>query len=133
MELFQAVPSSSILLSASPYEKLQWKVEEVVVDFDAVRVLMPLPAPFGAIWITLHFGPWRSSFECEPVTCSSCARRPAAAPVAPDGVRGRPYGWPAPKPTVDGPLLCEKASQPGCHRSEERRVGKECRSRWSPY
>ena len=20
-----------------------------------------------------------------------------------------------------------------CHRSEERRVGKECRSRWSPY
>ena len=21
----------------------------------------------------------------------------------------------------------------GCHRSEERRVGKECRSRWSPY
>src|ERR1035437_7193939 len=22
---------------------------------------------------------------------------------------------------------------PACHRSEERRVGKECRSRWSPY
>ena len=23
--------------------------------------------------------------------------------------------------------------KPGCQRSEERRVGKECRSRWSPY
>ena len=27
----------------------------------------------------------------------------------------------------------EKASQIGIPRSEERRVGKECRSRWSPY
>src|ERR1035441_1058691 len=87
MELFQAVPSSSILLSASPYEKLQWKVEEVVVDFDAVRALMPLPAPFGAIWCPLHFGPWRSSFECEPVTCSSCARRPRGRA---SGARWRP-------------------------------------------
>ena len=27
---------------------------------------------------------------------------------------------------------CPKMSN-GTHRSEERRVGKECRSRWSPY
>src|ERR1035441_4597697 len=87
MELFQAVPSSSILLSASPYEKLQWKVEEVVVDFDAVRVLMPLPAPFGAIWITLPFGHSRPSFGGEPVTCSSCARRPRGRA---SGARWRP-------------------------------------------
>ena len=26
-----------------------------------------------------------------------------------------------------------KISQTGMYRSEERRVGKECRSRWSPY
>src|SRR5256885_5226653 len=42
-----------------------------------------------------------------------------------------------------GLLLCPRgpvASEPGptaksrdCERSEERRVGKECRSRWSPY
>ena len=25
------------------------------------------------------------------------------------------------------------AGHAGCERSEERRVGKECRSRWSPY
>src|ERR1035438_6821654 len=75
------------VFKASPYENLQWKVEEVVVDFDAVRVLMPLPAPFGAIWITLHFGPGRSSFECEPVTCSSCARRPGGRA---SGARWRP-------------------------------------------
>ena len=27
----------------------------------------------------------------------------------------------------------ERAKQAGIKRSEERRVGKECRSRWSPY
>ena len=29
------------------------------------------------------------------------------------------------------PYFCEKYGNPS--RSEERRVGKECRSRWSPY
>ena len=29
--------------------------------------------------------------------------------------------------------LCEISSVAVTHRSEERRVGKECRSRWSPY
>src|SRR5574340_1204624 len=28
---------------------------------------------------------------------------------------------------------CSRAAAPVCGRSEERRVGKECRSRWSPY
>ena len=28
---------------------------------------------------------------------------------------------------------CGGCGYPGCDRSEERRVGKECRSRWSPY
>ena len=31
------------------------------------------------------------------------------------------------------PLLREKYSSYDIQRSEERRVGKECRSRWSPY
>ena len=31
------------------------------------------------------------------------------------------------------PRCCDVARQGGCDRSEERRVGKECRSRWSPY
>src|SRR6266542_6776821 len=30
-------------------------------------------------------------------------------------------------------LLCEEPTVIGAVRSEERRVGKECRSRWSPY
>src|SRR5260370_5844513 len=33
--------------------------------------------------------------------------------------------------TCFGDALCQSAST--CERSEERRVGKECRSRWSPY
>src|SRR5256885_2962142 len=31
------------------------------------------------------------------------------------------------------PLYCTEGLSPGVARSEERRVGKECRSRWSPY
>ena len=38
---------------------------------------------------------------------------------------------------VDDELLCDDCVADHCitcdHRSEERRVGKECRSRWSPY
>src|SRR3712207_9083139 len=30
-------------------------------------------------------------------------------------------------------LALQRAKATGGHRSEERRVGKECRSRWSPY
>ena len=30
-------------------------------------------------------------------------------------------------------FIIDKVSDNGGHRSEERRVGKECRSRWSPY
>ena len=30
-------------------------------------------------------------------------------------------------------IYLSAASRAMCHRSEERRVGKECRSRWSPY
>ena len=36
--------------------------------------------------------------------------------------------------TLDNlPLETEAVSPPVADRSEERRVGKECRSRWSPY
>src|SRR5256885_7229363 len=31
------------------------------------------------------------------------------------------------------PLSCASSSRTSANRSEERRVGKECRSRWSPY
>ena len=37
-----------------------------------------------------------------------------------------------PAPAFDLPLL-HQPDQRVSHRSEERRVGKECRSRWSPY
>ena len=32
---------------------------------------------------------------------------------------------------IDKEIIAKAAASP--HRSEERRVGKECRSRWSPY
>ena len=35
--------------------------------------------------------------------------------------------------SIIGALVRNEAMQYGVDRSEERRVGKECRSRWSPY
>ena len=35
--------------------------------------------------------------------------------------------------TEDGRTVFDETAQAFAHRSEERRVGKECRSRWSPY
>ena len=55
------------------------------------------------------------------------ARKPAASPVPGAGL---------PKPKAKAPPLPPMAGIPkpgGTSRSEERRVGKECRSRWSPY
>src|SRR2546425_12331499 len=34
---------------------------------------------------------------------------------------------------IEFPELCERICRLARERSEERRVGKECRSRWSPY
>ena len=52
----------------------------------------------------------------------------AVLPVAGFGTRFLPASKAIPKemlPIIDKPLVQ--------YRSEERRVGKECRSRWSPY
>src|SRR5256885_7602573 len=40
--------------------------------------------------------------------------------------------WPSTRTTRSAKLVCGSRSQIS-RRSEERRVGKECRSRWSPY
>src|SRR2546427_11006648 len=69
--------------------------------------------------------------------CLGPAARPLAAPffAAPapagtprgDGTRDRPWDLATALSGGRGRV------QPGDTRSEERRVGKECRSRWSPY
>src|SRR5260221_625422 len=63
-----------------------------------------------------------------------------AATVAPSGREGQlavvAYNVPTGAPLFDRPLPrlpVQLDSPPGQGRSEERRVGKECRSRWSPY
>ena len=41
--------------------------------------------------------------------------------------------WPGQGAEAKGKADIEKMAAALCKRSEERRVGKECRSRWSPY
>src|SRR5688572_32727012 len=49
-----------------------------------------------------------------------------------DDVQAAPLDDPLVLGLGDQPPLLERR-RPGLRRSEERRVGKECRSRWSPY
>ena len=64
--------------------------------------------------------------ECGAMAYNNCAsmpcpiRPPAMAPIAP------PSNAPSPECEAMAPMAAPV-------RSEERRVGKECRSRWSPY
>ena len=80
-------------------------------------------------------GVLETTFKCETETdlfgeqavlCG--ARTPAAVAMPPAAITG----------TRTAATTCgSRAKRPACHvrddRSEERRVGKECRSRWSPY
>src|SRR5256885_3477440 len=45
----------------------------------------------------------------------------------------RQFGFPPATDVLGGSFGCMGAGQEWTNRSEERRVGKECRSRWSPY
>src|SRR5215469_8582366 len=51
-----------------------------------------------------------------------------ALPISQDAPDSRPF-----QPRTGGQALWEAAADYRVWRSEERRVGKECRSRWSPY
>src|SRR2546429_6727672 len=58
----------------------------------------------------------------------------AVAPEARNGVSARDLGQAAVEGTAQGAwAFTELKATPDEPRSEERRVGKECRSRWSPY
>src|SRR3712207_9165315 len=69
----------------------------------------PVPTP---VWFALAEGRVYVFTDVESGKVKRIRKDPRAA-LAPSGFRGRPRG--------------------GEVRSEERRVGKECRSRWSPY
>src|SRR2546427_4410815 len=81
-------------------------------------------------------------FDCDwsSDVCSSDLPRPRCAapllaPRAPRAPRRGPVRRCAPPPptTLDGGTRARWNQGRGPPRSEERRVGKECRSRWSPY
>ena len=62
-----------------------------------------------------------------PASCSHPSLPILSLHSKPTGPQSGPSRWPK---AIPGLL---RASRPAACRSEERRVGKECRSRWSPY
>src|SRR3712207_8307470 len=71
------------------------------------------------------------SGSCVPDRSGSCdRRRGGAVPSHTRSRRGRPAGREA---RMGSAGTRQRKTCPRPSRSEERRVGKECRSRWSPY
>src|SRR6266498_1301462 len=109
------------------------------------------------VGLTLVTSPMRSplpemSENMQPLTVELCAALPKLGPAPPRRANTSSRGW-MPRASVNHTLLCTLLHAPNGHvppvtswhspwvayapvpvsRSEERRVGKECRSRWSPY
>src|ERR1017187_507648 len=64
--------------------------------------------------------------------------KPAAAQILPQVktvfvIAMENHNFTQPSPTSSPQQILNNAAAPYINRSEERRVGKECRSRWSPY
>src|SRR3989449_3243968 len=109
-----------------------------------VTVPRPLPAARWALTPPFHPYPWikgRSVF-CGPIRRLAAPRRYLAVCPTELGLSSMrqssrrtatitPYRHPVPK--LPAPEGWGQASAHEPARSEERRVGKECRSRWSPY
>src|SRR2546427_7036965 len=71
-----------------------------------------------------------------PISATAGRRRapgPGHGPVARSGGVPRPAACPGRKRRPAGPAVRGVGKYSWQIRSEERRVGKECRSRWSPY
>src|SRR5256885_1355371 len=72
-------------------------------------------------------------------TSKPCSRRPRASMLVTEQGFDRPLGHEDVEGDVEGDEHGERKDEtrqqrlPPRDRSEERRVGKECRSRWSPY
>src|ERR1051325_9547437 len=102
----------------------------------ANAAVRPDPCPFAVDLISPRSAYHTASANAELVapsataattaTAASRRRRPGTAP-------SNPQGTPLPRVNFVDTDLFSKMDKDGVKRSEERRVGKECRSRWSPY
>src|SRR5690554_7918051 len=84
--------------------------------------------------------------EGEPMNTSAPPKPPRGSSILPTWIRLDETGWSCDHPHENPVTPCAADRLPAhqvnrsavdhlnrYHRSEERRVGKECRSRWSPY
>src|SRR2546430_14541285 len=94
----------------------------------------PPPKPHSSRWI--HATLYRVS-RSTCLTCSSRRRTPFVSSLTLFLLIGAVRGAPARAQQADealvGQLAAVLAAAEARRRSEERRGGKECRSRWSPY
>src|SRR3989338_11118501 len=95
---------------------------------------------------------WESYINTKRIDASTLSIGPETTVISGNGIKG--VGWPGiaydstnnqylivwghlggGPPGFEGKILksCDGSDAVGAIRSEERRVGKECRSRWSPY
>ena len=117
-------------------------VDEPLVELETDKVTIEVPAPAAGMLaeISAKDGDTVAVGAILGMIKEGAGGKAAAAKAAP-AAEAKPAAKPAPAqpPKVaaaDAPLapsVRKIATETGTDRSEERRVGKECRSRWSPY
>src|SRR6266540_5591922 len=105
----------------------------IVVFASPLLVTRREPSALNAT--ALYDGALSVDATCSPVVrTSNTTASGASVPIARrllSGLKAREYTWPATR--VGVPTVAPVRGSCRTTRSEERRVGKECRSRWSPY
>ena len=112
-----AADTALVLPAAGGYSQAAGGVSE-----GANRMLMQLKQQYDAIDADRDFNPYRLLILPDDVACSAETARRLDAFVAGGGAV-----------LATGRTGLDADGRPVWRRSEERRVGKECRSRWSPY
>ena len=94
------------------------------------RGALLVPGAQAIDWEDMSLGPCPVAFRLQPRACVYLAD-------SGDNMEFRPfvtiYAVPEPPPPERASDTSGTTRAPAVLRSEERRVGKECRSRWSPY
>ena len=114
-------PTLPQLKAFIPGPENTWTIQIQVADFKMITALERIAPGWGGF----DYKPFAEGFLIWDVSQPTKPRQIGHFKTGSTGTHRNFYDG--------GNLVHAAAGAPGLNRSEERRVGKECRSRWSPY